>query len=72
MDFFNAIFDGLVGLSEKLPAIGIDSFYIVVAVALGGVAIVVGLTFFASEAYKMKRAAGKAVSYTHLTLPTIA
>ena len=63
MDFFNAIFDGLVGLSEKLPAIGIDSFYIVVAVALGGVAIVVGLTFFASEAYKMKRAAGKVLSY---------
>ena len=62
MDFFNAIFDGLVGLSEKLPAIGIDSFYIVVAVALGGVAIVVGLTFFASEAYKMKRAAGKVLS----------
>ena len=63
MDFFNAIFDGLIGLSEKLPAIGIDSFYIVVAVALGGVAIVVGLTFFASEAYKMKRAAGKVLSY---------
>ena len=63
MDFFNAIFDGLVGLSEKLPAIGIDSFYIVVAVALGGVAIVVGLTFFASEAYKIKRAAGKVLSY---------
>ena len=63
MDFFNTIFDGLVGLSEKLPALDIGVFYIVVIVALGVVAIVIGLTFCATSAFKVKRAAGKVLSY---------
>ena len=63
MDFFNTIFDGLVGLSEKLPALDIGVFYIVVITALGVVAIVIGLTFCATSAFKVKRAAGKVLSY---------
>lgn len=63
MDFFNTIFDGLVGLSEKLPALDIGVFYIVVIAALGVVAIVIGLTFCAASAFKVKRAAGKVLSY---------
>lgn len=63
MDFFNTIFDGLVGLSEKLPALDIGVFYIVVIAALGVVAIVIGLTFCATSAFKVKRAAGKVLSY---------
>ena len=63
MDFFNKIFDGLVDLSEKLPTIEIGSFYIVVAAALGIVAVVIGLTYFASEAYKLRRACGRVISY---------
>ena len=63
MDFFNAIFDGLVSLSEKLPAIEIQTFYIVVVAAIALAAVVIGLTFFASSAYKMKRAAGRVLAY---------
>ena len=63
MDFINTIFDGLVGLSEKLPALDIGVFYIVVIAALGVVAIVIGLTFCATSAFKVKRAAGKVLSY---------
>ena len=63
MDFINTIFDGLVGLSEKLPALDIGVFYIVVITALGVVAIVIGLTFCATSAFKVKRAAGKVLSY---------
>ena len=63
MDFFNTIFDGLVSLSEKLPAIEIQTFYIVVVAAIAFAAVVIGLTFFASSAYKMKRAAGRVLAY---------
>ena len=63
MDFFNTIFDGLVSLSEKLPAIEIQTFYIVVVAAIALAAVVIGLTFFASSAYKMKRAAGRVLAY---------
>lgn len=63
MDFFNKIFDGLVDLSEKLPTIEIGSFCIVVAAALGIVAVVIGLTYLASEAYKLRRACGRVISY---------
>ena len=63
MDFFNTIFDGLVSLSEKLPAIEIQTFYIVVVAAIALAAVVIGLTFFASSAYRMKRAAGRVLAY---------
>ena len=63
MDFFNTIFDGLVSLSEKLPAIEIQTFYIVVVAAIALAAVVIGLTFFASSAHKMKRAAGRVLAY---------
>ena len=63
MGFFNTIFDGLVDLSEKLPAIDIQTFYIVVVAALGVVAIVIGLTFLAAAAHKFRHACGKVRAY---------
>ena len=63
MSFFNTIFDGLVDLSEKLPAIDIQTFYIVVVAALGVVAIVIGLTFLAAAAHKFRHACGKVRAY---------
>ena len=63
MSFFNKIFDGLTDLSQKLPEIDIQTFYIVVVAALGVLAVVIGLTYFAASAYKMRRACGKVLSY---------
>lgn len=63
MSFFNSIFDGLTELSQKLPEINIQTFYIIVFVALGAVAVIIGLTFFAAAAYKMRRACSKVLSY---------
>ena len=63
MSFFNSIFDGLTELSQKLPEINIQTFYIIVFVALGAVAAIIGLTFFAAAAYKMRRACSKVLSY---------
>lgn len=45
MSFFNTIFDWLADVSGQLPEIGIQSFYIVVAVAMAALAVVIGLTF---------------------------
>ena len=63
MSFFNSIFDGLTELSQKLPEISIQTFYIIVFVALGAVAAIIGLTFFLAAAYKMRRACSKVLSY---------
>lgn len=63
MSFFNTIFDGLVDLSEKLPALEISTFYIIVAVAMALAAVIIGLTFLASSAYKMRRACRKVLAY---------
>ena len=63
MSFFNSIFDGLTELSQKLPEINIQTFYIIVFVALGAVAVIIGLTFFAAAAYKMRRACSKVLAY---------
>ena len=63
MSFFNSIFDGLTELSQKLPEINIQTFYIIVFVALGAAAVIIGLTFFAAAAYKMRRACSKVLSY---------
>ena len=63
MSFFNTIFDWLADVSGQLPEIGIQSFYIVVAVAMAALAVVIGLTFFGSRAYKVKRACRRTLSY---------
>lgn len=62
MSFFNTIFGWLADVSEKLPPIDIQSFYIVVVVALALVAVIIGLTFFASHANKMRRACRKVLA----------
>lgn len=62
MNFFNTIFDWLADLSGQLPEIGIESFYIVVAVATAALAVIIGFTFFGSRAYKMKRACRRILS----------
>lgn len=62
MSFFNTVFGWLVDVSEKLPPIDIATFYIVVVVALAVVAVIIGLTFFASHAQKMRRACRRILS----------
>lgn len=63
MSFINKIFDALVGLSEKLPAIDIGSFYIVVLAAIAAFGIIVGLTFIGSRAGKLRRACRRIIGY---------
>lgn len=63
MSFINKVFDALVGLSEKLPAIDIGSFYIVVLAAIAAFGIVVGLTFIGSRAGKLRRACRRIIGY---------
>ena len=63
MDFFDRIFNGLVGLAEKLPAADVGSYYLVTLLFLALTAVVIGLTFFGSHAAKFSRACRKIMSY---------
>ena len=63
MGFFDSLFDGLADLSRRLPAIEIKAFCISAAVILAVAAVVIGLTFFASRTYKLRRACSKVLAY---------
>ena len=63
MSFLDKVFDALVDLAEKLPAVDIGSFYIVVLVAIAAFGLLVGLTFLGSRAGKVRRACRKVIAY---------
>lgn len=63
MDFFKTIFDGLVGLSEKLPSVEVGAFAVAAFVALVLAAVVIGLTFLGSRAAKFVSACRRVLAY---------
>ena len=63
MDFFKTIFDGLVGLSEKLPSVEVGAFAVAAFVALILAAVVIGLTFLGSGAARFTSACRRVLAY---------
>ena len=63
MEFFKKIFDGMTSLSQKLPAIDLQSIFIIALVAIAGIGIIIGLTYLGSKASKMKNACSKIIKY---------
>ena len=63
MEFFKKIFDGMTSLSAKLPAIDLQSIFIIALVAVAGIGIIIGLTYLGSKASKMKKACAKIIKY---------
>ncbi len=63
MEIFRKAFDWLADLSAKLPAIDLKTYFIVVVAIIAGVGVIIGLTFFGSRAFKLKKACKKIVKY---------
>ena len=63
VEFFSKIFTWFANLSSKLPQIDLKSYFIVVLAVIGGVGLIVGLTFFGSKAHKLKAACKKIIKY---------
>ncbi len=63
MEFFSKVFTWLANLSSKLPQIDLKAYFIVVLAVIAGVGLIVGLTFFGSNAFKLKAACKKIIKY---------
>jgi hypothetical protein len=63
MDFFADVFNWLARLSAKMPAIDFSTYFFVVLGALAALALVIGLTYFGTPAFKLMRASRKISSY---------
>ena len=63
MEIFEKIFDGIVSLSAKLPAIDVKAIFIIALASIGAIGIIVGLTYLGSSASKMKRAGRGIIKY---------
>ncbi len=63
MEIFKKVFEWLANLSSKLPEIDLKTYFIVVVAVVAGIGVIIGLTFFGSRAFKLKKACKKIVKY---------
>ena len=63
MEFLSKVFTWLANLSSKLPHIELKAYFIVVLAIIAGVGLIIGLTFFGSNAHKLKSACKKIIKY---------
>lgn len=63
MSFFDKIFDWIVDLSEKMPAVEPGRYYLIVMLCIAAAGIIIGLTFLASHAAVMRRACRRIINY---------
>ncbi len=63
MEIFKKAFEWLANLSSKLPEIDLKTYFIVVIAVIAGIGVIIGLTYFGSRAFKLKKACKKILKY---------